>query len=502
MERPTLREASSLQDGRWYRLHPMTPVLRSGVMIAGLLGVGFWTLWETVILRIIVRAFGGGSDVPVEPDFLFSFIDSVSGLALFLVVLGVLGALVAWLQWRVHLVRMDDDVIEIKKGLIFRQSRRARRDRVNTVGVRRPLVPRLLGLAKLDIQAAGNDANVVLAYLPHRTAEDVRREILEPLEPSDVPEIPALREDQQVTRQVEVPLFRYAASLIVSIETVLFLAGSIAVSVVAYQSGQLISWLGLVVVAFVYVTYIAGQFFRVGSFIIDTVEGDVRVSLGLLSTSVETIPPARIHAMGVSQPWPWKLFGWWRIDANLASTPGSQNSKAPAPTLIAPVVTTAEMVKIVALCLPGLGSAEDSNQMVAAYAGARRALENVGPGSGQAIWSPSRARAIIPFSAHVNGMGQVGDVVLLRTGVWVAKLALIPLARVQSTSLSAGPWHRVLGLASFGVQSVQGPVSTNVVGLDAAQAAQWWSMVGGGAVAAIARSTRGGSRPRRKTVSP
>ncbi len=201
---------------------------------------------------------------------------------------------------------MDDDVVEVRKGVIAKSSRRARRDRINTIGVRRPLIPRLLGLAKLDIQAAGNDANVVLAYLPYSVATAVRREILQtPSQTRDNTE----PEPQVITRELEVPLFRYLASLVVSVESVIFGVGFVAVTIAAVSTEEVGAWLGPIAVTAGFVVYLADRFFRVGNFVIDSLEGDVRVSLGLLSTSVETIPPGRIHALQISQPWPWKFWG-------------------------------------------------------------------------------------------------------------------------------------------------------------------------------------------------
>ncbi|MDA0289477.1 MAG: PH domain-containing protein, partial [Actinobacteria bacterium] len=232
-----LRSAADLRGGEWFRLHPLTPVLQGGVVLLGLAGAGLAALWETVILRSIL-VFAG-----VEED------DELSGIALliadslvlvFLGALAVVGvsALVFWFQWRVHVVRMDDDVLEVKKGVIAKSSRRARRDRINTIGVRRPLIPRLLGLAKLDIQAAGSDANVVLAYLPYSVATAVRREILQTPKATDDESEP---DPQVVTRELEVSLFRYLASLVVSVETIFFGAGFVGTIIAALTAEELVA---------------------------------------------------------------------------------------------------------------------------------------------------------------------------------------------------------------------------------------------------------------------
>ena len=492
MPTPTLVDATALRTGNRYRLHPLTPVLQGGVVVLGVIGFALAALWETMFVRIILAVLGEEGEAAYETDFLVGFLNSVITFGLLIVVAAVVVALALWWQWRVHLVRMDDDVIEVKKGVIFRSSRRARRDRVNTVGVRRPLIARMLGLAKLDIQAAGSESNIVLAYLPHKTAQAVRREILEPFSGGDTEEA---SEPSPVSREVEVPLFRYLASLVVSLETVVLVAALTVTVVIATRSGELVSWLGVIVALIVFVLYLADRFFRVGSFVIDTVEGDIRVSLGLLATSVETIPPERIHALQISQPWPWRFFGWWRIDANLASSPGSQVSKAPAHTMIIPVATTPEMLRVVGLALPTLTTTGSTGVITDALEMSHHQWVEAHPELTHTLGSPKRARYRIPLSASVNGVALREGILLLRTGQWIKKLSLVPLARAQSLAVGVGPWHEALHLTLFRVHSVSGPVSTSLLAMDRFELATWWAQITDEALLAIAAY-----RPRNRSL--
>lgn len=484
-----LRSASDFRGGDWFRLHPLTPLLQGGVVLLGLLGAGFAALWETVILRAILR-FAGVEDDDEESGILFLIADSLALLFAGALVIVVVSGVIFWLQWRVHLVRMDDDVVEVRKGVIAKTSRRARRDRINTIGVRRPLIPRLLGLAKLDIQAAGNDANVVLAYLPYSVATAVRREILQtPSKARDDRE----PEPQVITRELEVPLFRYLASLVVSVESVIFGVGFVAVTIAAVSTDEVAAWLGPIAVIAGFVVYLADRFFRVGNFVIDSLEGDVRVSLGLLSTSVETIPPGRIHALQISQPWPWRILGWWRIDANLASSPGSANKKTPAHTLLHPVATRHEVVRMVELCLPPVATSSELDQVMVLLESPHSKWADAGLAEEFIVVASSKARFRIPLSHSVTGSAMINNVLALRFGRWISKLSLVPLARVQSSSVSRGPWHRALGLSAFAVDCVDGPVSTRILGLDNDVAGRWWDTVHARTVSAINTTT-----PRRR----
>ena len=184
MPTPTLRHAAWLRDGRWYRLHPLTPVLQGGLAIAGIVGFLIAASWEAVLFRLLLGLAEVDPEETAEADSLVRLLEWAVSLWGVVITLAILGIGVIWLQWRLHMVRMSEDAIEVKKGVLFRSSRRIRLDRVNAVGVRRPLVPRLLGLAKLDIQAAGTDASLVLAYLPKATAEEVRWKSWNPRQPN------------------------------------------------------------------------------------------------------------------------------------------------------------------------------------------------------------------------------------------------------------------------------------------------------------------------------
>jgi putative membrane protein len=231
---------------------------------------------------------------------------------------------------------------------------------------------------------------------------------------------------------VEVPLFRYLASLVLSVESIIFVGGLLAASIASIRSGELVTWLSVIVVVIVYVAYLADRFFRVGSFVVDTVDKDIRVSLGLLATSVETIPPGRIHALQVSQPWPWRALGWWRLEANLASTPGAQVSRTPSHTMLLPVATLAEVLRVVAKCIPNLDGDQAREVLVSSLSNNHLEWIASNPGVTVSIGSPQRARYRIPLSYRVNGGALLFDVILLRTGTLIRKLSVMPLARVQS----------------------------------------------------------------------
>jgi putative membrane protein len=166
VSRQTTQVAESYTDGSWHRLHPLTPVLRGGLAVLAVIGVGFAIVWEialdSIAHYVVFRELPDNptSDVPEIP-----FVDSFAGAAVLGLAVLVGGVGWLWVSWFMHRVRIDNTLIEVADGMVFRTHRQARRDRVNSVAIWRPLVPRLFGLAKLEFQSAGSDANVTLSYL-------------------------------------------------------------------------------------------------------------------------------------------------------------------------------------------------------------------------------------------------------------------------------------------------------------------------------------------------
>jgi putative membrane protein len=239
------------------------------------------------------------------------------------------------------------------------------------------------------------------------------------------------------------------------------------VSIFAIAVGDLAVWLAVVLALFVYVVYLVERTVRWGNFVVDSLSGDLRVSVGLLATSVETIPPQRIHTLEFSQPWPWKLFGWWRLNANLASQPGAATNKAPEHTVIIPVATVAEVMKIVRLGMPGMILGEVEEQVEGLLSQPRKRLTG-------GLGSPRRGRWRNPFSAHLTMAALQPGLVVMRRGLLTSRISVTPLTRIQSASVSRGPWHRALGLSQIHLHSVAGPVSLRASALDSADARKWW----------------------------
>ncbi|WP_172406913.1 PH domain-containing protein, partial [Clavibacter michiganensis] len=169
------RIAEELTDGDWHRLHPATPVLRGGVLF--IVAIGFLV---SSLREQLVEQFVPGQRQDGEQDLIPMLVESGSLIWVILALLAftLLAVGISYLSWRMHTFRVTEETVEVRSGILSRTNRRARLDRIQGVNIVRPLIARLIGAAKLEIQVAGNDANLPLQYLRSRDADAFRLRVL------------------------------------------------------------------------------------------------------------------------------------------------------------------------------------------------------------------------------------------------------------------------------------------------------------------------------------
>lgn len=489
-------ESAELADGRWHRLHPATPLLRGGIGLIAILGVVIANVRE----RILELFFGGPSEYEGDPiEWIVS--QGLVGIALGVVagvlVLAIFGF---WLSWRMHSFRVGDGLVEVRSGILFRTNRRARLDRIQGVNIVRPFFARLFGAARLEINQAGDDANVQLSYLRSAQADALRRDILrlasgsareqrEAAASGDVisarisellaPELPVDEAEPQSVVRLDVG--RLAGSLALSeyavIGAVALVGGGIWVAV----SGEFALAFGFVPIVFAMGSVIVSRFTKSLRYSIAATPDGVRVGFGLLSTSNETLPPGRIHSVQVSQPLLWRPFGWWQIKVNRASRSSTRGAAGQENTTILPVGDLGDVARVLELLLPEVA---DRDAIV-------HALISRGDDPGF-VNSPRRARPLRWFSRRRNGFAQFPGVVVLRKGAIWRQLVIVPSARVQSIQMRQGPLLRSYRLAELSVHTVTGPITPSLGALDVDQVMRAFDGMAGAAVAgaAVDRSHR------------
>ncbi|MET0724713.1 MAG: PH domain-containing protein [Leifsonia sp.] len=475
----------NLTDGEWHRLHPASPLLRGGIAFVAIAGIVIANLRERFIeLFFHVPSYG---DDPLDEVYARGLV----GWAL-LAVLVVILAIIAgfYLSWRMHSFRVTDDLVEVRSGLLFRTHRRARLDRIQGVTINRALIPRLFGAAKIDISVAGNDGNVQLAYLGSAAADGLRREILRLASGSRTPlaeqqgpgaPIPAPADGLPVAEPVvpgilnqrvseflapeldpdaappesvvRIPILRLVLSVLLSGYTLFLVAAGIAMAI-GFANGAVWPVFAVLPVLIGGFSFYFNRVTRMLRYSIAGTPDGVRVGYGLLSTNNETLPPGRIHAIGVVQPLLWRPFGWWRIQVNTAGRARSDGQNRDNTTVM-PVGSADDVGRVLGLILPAFVGDEAGSII-------HSGLLSRGAADDGFTSAPRRAAWLRPFSWRRTGFRGTAGALLLRHGVLSRHLAIVPYARMQSVAITQGPIDRALGLAAVHVQTVSGPVSASL----------------------------------------
>ncbi|WP_146243361.1 PH domain-containing protein [Curtobacterium sp. MCBD17_021] len=511
--------AAPLTDGEWHRLHPLTPLLKGGIFLVVILGYVLNNLRDQIV-EVFIPGSGGPQEDgdPVRYVYEHGVVGWVLlGIAVLLLVL--IGLF--YLSWRMHEFRVTGEIVEVRSGVVFRTHRKARLDRIQGINISRPLIPRLFGTAKLEVAQAGNDANVQLAYLGAKAADDLRQRILvlasgakDPGRSSEaaaaaggvrhgrVGEFLAPELDPEAvhaTRVVRVHPGRLIASMLLSGTTVVILLLVVAIIVSISLTGRYFLLVSLFPAVIGAGGYYVRKFSKSLRYTIAETRDGIRIGFGLFSTSNETLPPGRIHAVSVAQPLLWRPFGWWDIRINRATNAGNgASTNQQVSSIVLPVGTAADVRQVLEIILPEL--------VGSAVVGPAASMERMREGSAEAVGvvddslttsgdeggfvhSPGRGRWLRPFSASRNGYRFVPGAVLLRLGAVWRSLVVVPLPRVQSVKVTQGPLERALRLASVHVHTVSGPVSARVGALDAGDAQRLWSGTTERAVEAAAADT-------------
>lgn len=479
----------------WTRVHPVTPFLGGWAIVGLVLAYGIHQLLPGLVLPN-QEQFEFFDQFPVIGVLLAAFVGLILSLALSV-----------WGWYRTE-YRIGDDAVYHRSGIVTKQQRQARLDRLQAVDVVQPLLARLFGFAQINIQVAGGaNSGVDLKFLRLGDAEALRNEILylaagvtsgerddaavtDAGEASASPEAgdgPSLRE--QLSSRVDalgrpldvlhgtertataigaaeerevytVPPGRLIVSILRSSVTITLvvvilaaLIGTVFFSVdviafaIAAASGSAIAAL-FAVFAF-FGTY--WRRFNGGYRFTAAISADgLRLRHGLTETRRQTVPPGRVQAIRLHQPLLWRSKDWWRITINVAGYGEDQESVS----TLHPVATREEALLAVWLILPDLGDADPAGTL-------GRAMSGSGD-EGGFLTSPPRARRIDPLQWRFRGVKATERALLLREGRFTRQLVVVPHERMQSLGLRQGPLDRALDLAAVVIHSTQGPVSPRV----------------------------------------
>jgi putative membrane protein len=513
---PTTPTRTGLADGEWHRLHPATPLLRGGLGFVAIVGIIIANLRERLVEWFLPSLVCPPGEVECGGDDPFGYIvENGYALLIALAVLGVLLLCIAlfYVSWRMNTFRITDEVVEVKSGVLFRTHRKARLDRIQGVAVSRPLFPRIFGTAKLDVEVAGQDANVPLAYLGNASADALRADILRLASGSRAaaspapgsagpagslldrrvsellaPELdPSLAAPESVVRMHPGRLIGSTVLSGTTLALIVMAAGVITGIVLTTTGDRNLVWtiFTFVPIALGLLSYQVNRLLKFLRYSIAATPDGVRIGYGLLSTRNETVPPGRIHSVAVSQSIFWRPADWWTIRVNRASRQTSSDGQAAQQnTVVLPVGSRDDVFRVLELLLPGILPEGETTQ-----AGGKvrdlfeRGLAGRG-GDDEFTSSPRRAAIVRWFSWRRNGFALFPGAVLLRRGAIWRELAIVPTPRVQSVAVEQGPLARSLRLANVHVHTVAGPISPAIGALDVDDAQALFRDAAAAAVAA------------------
>ena len=393
-----------------------------------------------------------------------------------------------WLSWRVAKFRIGQSKLEYRWGLLFKQHRQVRYDRIQSVDITRPLLARLFGLSQVSVQSAGgSDSHVELAYLTHPRALQVRDAVLSRVDAEEAtpaglaPTGPdgeyasaaevgtayspldldaALRgtmaptRGREVLRTVRVPTGRLVLSLLYHPITVLVLIAVPAV-LVGSVLGSIALLPALFPIAFGLVLPHVRRFLTEANFSVDVEADRLRITYGLTTQRSNTVPLARIQAVEISQGWFWRWPDWWRMKVTIAGVAGEDTESQ---TTAFPVGTEAEVLDLAQIALPGV----DRESVLAGMRGT---------GEEPGFTNSSRRSAVFqPWAWRRNGYAVSESALIIRRGRLARVVSLVPHARVQSLSVAQGPLDRWRRVASVQLDLTAGPVSGAVAHLDVVEA--------------------------------
>ena len=383
------------RDEGWRRLHPLSPLVRSG----------------RAVLAVLTLAGLSASGV----------VGNSAGPRWYDVALPVIVAVAAIVNWYVTRWKVDGVTLRIETGLLRRDSRQLPIARIQAVDLVRPFLARMLGLAELRVRLAGSsDADGRLAYLTEQAAVALRARLLAAhhgLDPA-TPE-PA---EQIVTSVPAGRLVGSAAISAVAVAGVVVAAGLVVAAIwpvgLLAAAGSLVWW--LIIGAGIVWRHVSTQY----GFTVATSPDGVRIRRGLLGTVAETIPVQRVQAVRMVEPLLWRPLHWCRLEVDVAGHPGRDR---------------AEGTHAVRKALLPVGGLDEAKRLL------RIALPDAPPPTTR---PPRRARWKAPLSYHFLAAGHDGTLAVAVTGRLNRQTTWVPLAKAQSVRLVQGPLQRKLGLAT------------------------------------------------------
>ena len=509
----------------WHRVSLVTPVLEGWKIVTGVLA--FVTVQN---LDELVHAYRFIS----EHGFTLG-----GGIGYYL--LGLIAFIALWvglglLSWWRRAYAVDADGVYLRSGILSRKLRTARLPRIQSVDVVHPLLGRIFGLGQLTVEVAGGrDSRVVIGFLTTRELQTLRDRILDlaagqidlpdpavaggavhgsgtghdtggindlastahpegltPEEAAGSEAAPAPRTSRlRASHFQEHPLYsvdgatlfgsllRRSSVYVLGLAVVGMLSAGILILVSDSMTGSealtiISSYLTMVIAM---ATIVWSQFNSAWNFQAAATPSGIRMTYGLTSETSRTLPPGRVHGVGIAQPILWRGKDWWKVDVTVAGredrSQDGQNRQFG--NLLLPVGSRDTALRALWLVVPDLGVPDPDRLLAQALIG----RDDDGVGDPQApagsaergfVRISRRGRLFRPLTWRRAAIALTDTCVIIRHGRWRRRVAVFPYERIQSLRVRQGPLARRRGLASLRLDMVAQEVPASITNLDAADA--------------------------------
>ena len=511
----------------WHRVSLVTPVLEGWKIVTGVLA--FVTVQN---LDDLVRAYRFISEHG------FSLGGQIGYYLLGLVALIALWVVLGLLSWWRRAYAVDADGVYLRSGILSRKLRTARLPRIQSVDVVHPLLGRIFGLGQLTVEVAGGrNSRVVIGFLATSELQTLRDRILdlaagqidlsgaasedgavhasgtgrdtggindlastahpEGLTPeeatgSEAASAPAPRTSQlRASHFQEHPLYSVdSATLLGSLlrhpmtyTLLLAIVGTLVVGILIIVTDSMTGSEALTIISsyitmvIALATMVWNQFNSAWNFHAAATPSGIRMSYGLTAETSRTLPPGRVHGVGLTGPILWRRKDWWKVDVTVAGRderPHDGQTREIG-NLLLPVGSRDTALRALWLVVPDLGVPDPDRLLAQALTG----RDDDGVGDPQApagsaergfVRISRRGRIFRPLTWRRAAVILTDTCVIIRHGRWRRRVAVFPYERIQSLRVRQGPLARRRSLASLRLDMVAQEVPASITNLDAADA--------------------------------
>ena len=438
------------------RTHPITPLV---------------TGWKIVVGVIAVIAAQNIAQLLDE----FTIQRALIGAGVLLAA-ALIAIVFSTLSWWFTTYAVDEGGVSLHTGMISRSREYAPRARIESVSVERPLLARLLGLAKVRVEVAGGGESYLdIEYVKSAAAEELRRGILGiaeravPQAPDEgAPEAGAegrapaqtgadaaqdLREADEASGRLEqfltdgvtdgeliaeVPTGRLVRSLLRDIGFLIGVVMSIvgvaaAVGLAIWQDGiNVAMFIALAPAAIAVPKYIFGRIESGWGFVSRITERGLRMRRGLANTRTDNIVSGRIQRIELRRPLLWRGPGWTAATATVAGIDDDSENGAEN---VLPVGTREELWATLGHLAVPLGTADDTATLEHLLTAPAREIDGLRTRV-RAYWIARRTEVTVLLPGAL----------VTRSGLLTKKISIVPRERLQQLSVDDGPLSRKLGV--------------------------------------------------------